>query len=79
LATKTVIADLDGISPAEIRAGLMPEEQSEFDEDWRAACLAAAETLELAGILRVLQIYRSHALLVEQHGVDGYRELMARV
>jgi hypothetical protein len=66
------------ISPARIRAGLVPEEQSQFDESWRVACLAAAEIVALAGMLSTLEIYASHALIVEHGGRDGYRELLAR-
>lgn len=76
--TEIVVADLDEISPAEIWAGLVPEEQPQFDEHWRAACLEAVETLELAGILELLRIYRGHAMIVKHDGPDGYRELMAR-
>jgi hypothetical protein len=65
------------ISPAKIRAGLVPEEQAEFDEAWRAACLAAAETRDLTGLLKLLESWGVHALLAADLGVDGYRNLLA--
>ena len=67
------------MSPADIRAGLVPEEQLEFDQAWRAACLEAAETFDLTIVRTTLEIYGRHALLVKRRGVDGYRELTARV
>ncbi|HEV3362202.1 MAG TPA: DUF6247 family protein [Pseudonocardiaceae bacterium] len=67
------------MSPADIRAGLVPEEQLEFDQAWRAACLQAAETMDLTIVRSTLEIYGRHAVLVKNRGVDGYRELMARV
>lgn len=66
------------VSPAEIRAGLVPEEQHEFDRVWRAACLKAAETFDLTTIRMTLEIYRRHAMIVKYRGMDGYRELLAR-
>ena len=67
------------MSPADIRAGLVPEEQSEFDAAWRKACLQAAETFDLTIVRTTLEIYGRHALLVKHRGADGYRELLARI
>jgi hypothetical protein len=66
------------ISPGNIRAIVVPEEHAEFDEGWRAACLAAAETQDLSTVVEFLACCGRRALLVEQLGVNGYRELMAR-
>ena len=66
------------MSPADIRAGLVPEEQSEFDRAWRAACLEAAETMDLTIVRTTLETYGAHAMVVKHDGPDGYRELMAR-
>lgn len=79
MATRTVIGDLDGISAAEIRAGLVLEEQPQFDESWRTACLAAAETLDLDEIVQLLQNYRVNAAIVKHYGVDDYWELKAMI
>jgi hypothetical protein len=65
------------VSPAEVRAGLVPEDQSEFDGDWRDACRLAAETYDLTPIHETLESYRRRALLVSQLGPEGYRELLA--
>ena len=68
------------MSPAEIRACLISEEQPGFDELWRAACLAAAETLDLTDIRQTLDHYRRHVVLVRHlGGPDGYRDFLARV
>jgi hypothetical protein len=66
------------MSPADIRAGLVPEEQLEFDQAWRAACLEAAETFDLTIVRTTLEVYGAHAMVVKHDGADGYRELMAR-
>jgi hypothetical protein len=65
------------VSPAEVRAGLVPEDQAEFDRDWHEACDQAAETYDLAPIHRTVESYRRRALLVSQLGPDGYRKLLA--
>ncbi|HEX3782147.1 MAG TPA: DUF6247 family protein [Pseudonocardiaceae bacterium] len=65
-------------SPAEIRAGLIPEEQEQFDRAWQVACQIAAETLDLTKMQTTLETYRRHALLVARRGPDGYRRILAR-
>ena len=65
-------------SPAEVRAGLTPEDAVEFDRSWRVAMAAATEALDLTGVYQVLESWRRIAWLTSAHGVDGYRRLMAR-
>jgi hypothetical protein len=63
-------------SPAEIRAGLIPEEQADFDRDWQEACDQAVATLNLAELRTTLESYRRHAILVRHLGADGYRQML---
>lgn len=49
-------------SPWEIRAALIPEEQPDFDRQWRKAMAEAADSLDLADVFRVLDSWRRHAM-----------------
>jgi len=44
--------------PRAIRAGLLPEEAGDFDREFRAAMSAATETLDLTGVLDLLERWR---------------------
>ena len=44
--------------PRSIRAGLLPEEAGDFDREFRAAMSAATETLDLTGVLDLLERWR---------------------
>lgn len=50
----------EGAGPRAIRAALVAEEREEFDQAYRRALAEAGDTLELAGVLDVLE-----------HGVGG--------
>lgn len=65
-------------SPREVRAALVPEEQSDFDRQWRAALDEAAETLELADLFGVLDSWRRRAMITAHLGHHGYRKMLAR-
>jgi hypothetical protein len=65
-------------SPREIRAGLIPEEQSEFDTSWRAAMTRAAEAQDLSEVFKALDNWRTHAEITQELGHHGYRQLLAR-
>jgi hypothetical protein len=64
-------------SPREIRAALIPEEQVEFDRAWRAAMETAADTMDLRGVFRAVDNWRTHAAITEELGHDGYRRWLA--
>lgn len=65
-------------SPREVRAALVPEEQPDFDRQWRTALREAADTLELTDMLRVLDSWRRRATITTHLGHNGYRDLLAR-
>lgn len=53
----------DGSAPATIRAALLAEEREEFDRDYRAALAAAADSLDLTGLLDMLEHWRCRAIV----------------
>lgn len=65
-------------SPREVRAALVPEEQADFDRQWREALNAAADSLDLAGVYDCLDSLRRRATTTNYLGHDGYRNLLAR-
>lgn len=66
-------------SPREIRAALVPEERADFDVTWRAAMETAAETLDLSGVFRTLDGWRTHAEITDELGHDGYRQWLVGI
>jgi Family of unknown function (DUF6247) len=65
-------------SPREVRAALVPEEQPDFDRQWRKAMTEAADSLELADVHRVLDSWRRRATITTHLGHDGYRRMLAK-
>lgn len=65
-------------SPVEIRAVLLPEDQPEFDRQWRAALAVAADTLSLDEVHETLESWRRVAWLVSASGPDAYRRILAQ-
>jgi hypothetical protein len=65
-----------GAGPAAIRAGLLPEERGEFDQAYRRALTAAAETLDLTGVFDMLEGWRQRAIL--SANPETYRRALAR-
>jgi hypothetical protein len=65
-------------SPQEVRAALVPEEQSDFDQQWRRALAEAADSLDLTGVFRVLDSWRRRATTTAHLGHNGYRAMLAR-
>lgn len=53
----------DGSAPAAIRAALLAEERDEFDRDYRAALAAATDSLDLTGVLEMLEHWRCRAIV----------------
>lgn len=53
----------DVSAPATIRAALLAEEREEFDRDYRGALAAAAESLDLTGLLGVLEHWRLRTIV----------------
>ena len=65
-----------GSAPAVIRAALIPEERTEFDLDYRRALAEASETLDLAGVLNVLEHWRRRAMMSADPA--AYRQMLRR-
>lgn len=65
-------------SPREVRAALVPEEQADFDQQWREALNNAADSLDLTELYDVLDSWRRRATTTNYLGHDGYRKLLAR-
>jgi hypothetical protein len=61
-------------APRSIRDVLLPEEAGDFDREYRAAMTQATESLELAGVLQVLERWRRVA---ESSGdVQAHRRML---
>ena len=45
----------DPLAPRSIRGVLLPEEAGDFDREYRAAMAQATETLDLTGVLQLLE------------------------
>ncbi|MPZ80683.1 MAG: hypothetical protein GEV28_09920 [Actinophytocola sp.] len=71
--------DFKDASPREIRAALVPEERPDFDRQWRAAMDKATETLDLGEVVKTLDNWRTHAMITDELGKDGYRRWLAKV
>jgi hypothetical protein len=65
-------------SPREVRAALIPEEQADFDRQWRRTLSEATDPLDQAEALRVLDSWRRRAMITTHLGPRGYRNMLAR-
>lgn len=65
-----------GASPAQIRAGLVPEERPRFDHEYRRALESAAETFSLDELDATLKAWRRIAWLCTDP--DRYRQMWRR-
>lgn len=54
---------VQGRSPREIRAALLPEEAGDFDREYRQVMREAMETLELTPVVEMLERWHRVALL----------------
>jgi uncharacterized protein DUF6247 len=72
-ATRPLFVDA---SPAEIRAALIPEEQSKFDREYRRALQVTAETFSLEELDETLESWRRIAWMCTD--ADCYRRMWRR-
>lgn len=72
-ATRSPFADA---SPGEIRAALIPEEQPEFDREYRRALQVAAETFSLEELDKTLESWQRIAWMCTD--ADRYRRMWWR-
>lgn len=61
-----------------MRAALIPEEAAEFEREWRAVMVRAAETLDLAEVLETLDSWRRVARLTTAAGAEAHRAMYRR-
>ena len=66
----------EGAGPRAIRAALIAEERVEFDQAYRRALAEAADTLELAGVLDMLEHWRHRAIISADP--QAYRRMLRR-
>ncbi len=62
----------------QVRAALIPEELAEFDQAWRAALAAAAESLDLSEVHKTLDSWRRIAWTTSAGGHESYRQMWRR-
>jgi hypothetical protein len=65
-------------SPREIRAALIPEEQPDFDRQWRSTMAETTETLELGQMHSFLESWRRRATITTSLGHSGYRRMLTQ-
>jgi hypothetical protein len=65
-------------SPREVRAALIPEEQPDFDRQWRKTLSNATDPLDRAEAHRVLDSWRRRAAITTHLGPHGYRHMLTR-
>lgn len=65
-------------SPREVRAALVPEEQPDFDRQWRKAVTETADSLDLTDLFNTLDSWRRRATITTHLGHEGYRRMLAR-
>ncbi|MGH8575289.1 MAG: DUF6247 family protein [Gammaproteobacteria bacterium] len=62
-------------TPAEVRAALIPEEATQFDQQWREVMARAIERLDLAEVLETLESWRRVARLTAAAGPEAHRAM----
>lgn len=64
-------------TPAQVRAALAPESAAEFDRQWRAALVGAADSYDLTVVHQCLDGWRRVArITAAAGGPDGYRAVL---
>jgi hypothetical protein len=66
-------------TPRAIRDALIGTERAEFEERYADEMAQAARTLDLTGVIRVLNIYRKIADITQRNGVEAHRIMLDRV
>jgi uncharacterized protein DUF6247 len=66
----------EGAGPRAIRAALLVEEREECDQAYRRALAEAGDTLELTGVLDVLEHWRRRAIMSADP--QAYRRMLRR-
>lgn len=77
-ATATSKVPYADASPAELRNAILPEDQDAFDDGYRRALDAAAQTLHLDELETFLAHWRRIAWSVAWEGPEAWRALLAK-
>ena len=78
MATTAVTIPYADASPAELREAILPEERDQFDESFRRALDAAAQTLRLDELESFLEHWRRMARCQNHNGHDHWRGVLAK-
>lgn len=65
-------------SPAQIRAALVPQEATQFDEQYAAALDDARRSYSLGELEDVLASWRRVAAMTTAHGSEAHRRMLAQ-
>ncbi|WP_132120792.1 DUF6247 family protein [Actinocrispum wychmicini] len=65
-------------APRAISDALIDEERTEFKRRYAEEMATAARTLDLTGVLKVLDAYRQIAVVTQQQGVEVHRRMLAK-
>jgi Family of unknown function (DUF6247) len=63
-------------TPRAIRGALIDSEREEFERRYAEEMAAAAHTLDLSRVLKVLDVYRKIAEVTQRQGVEAHRRML---
>lgn len=66
-------------TPRAIRDALVGSERMEFERRYAEEMAAAAQSLDLTGVLAVLDSFRKVAEITQRHGDEAHHRMLARV
>jgi hypothetical protein len=70
---------LSASTPRAIRDALIGDERVEFVRRYGEEMSAAAKSLDLTGVLGVIETYREIAEITQRHGPDAHRRMLGLV
>jgi hypothetical protein len=70
---------LSARTPRAIRDALVGSERAEFEHDYQQAMTESATTLDLTGVLKVLDAYRELAELARRQGPEAHLRMLDAV
>jgi hypothetical protein len=63
-------------APRSIRDALIDDERAEFEQRFAEEMTKAARTLDLTGVIRVLDVYRKIAEITQRQGAAEHRRML---
>jgi hypothetical protein len=67
---------LSADTPRAIRDALIDAERTEFEQSYAEEMATAARTLDLTGVLKVLDAYRKIAEITQRQGAEAHRTML---